>query len=165
MVHPSWIGYEERLWPTEWHSLFPSSDARSAFTWLDRFAALDIGTNFYSSGDEVLDNPVDSSVPSSWDITHPFGHYAWVAHEKTKGGYAVTPLQIAALACLRSTHNGGWGDNVNWWIYDASIAGLRRRTPAEANATGVPTTSLPASPFFQQFQWSEDGTYYPGYQG
>jgi hypothetical protein len=64
MVNPNagypfqgWPNYDQRLWSTEWYQLFDSVDGRSGLTWRDRFDAIPNLYNFYSSGEEVLENP------------------------------------------------------------------------------------------------------------
>jgi hypothetical protein len=174
MRHHAWNGYDERLWPTHWHALFPSSDGRHALTWLNAFAALDLGTNLYSSGDEVLENPASGDdIMPVWDTISPLGHHAWVAHEKSKGGQldSANPLKIAGetagFALLRSNSYAGWSLNHDWYTGPETHGGTdkRLRFPSEAGETDVPTAALSLQPFFTPFQDHEDGIYYPGYQG
>jgi hypothetical protein len=174
MRHHTWIGYDERLWPTHWHRLFPSADGRHALTWLNVFGTLDVGTNLYSSGDEVLENPDnDDDIMPVWDTISPLGHHAWVVHEKAKGGQLDTanPAKVAGetvgFALIRSHAYAGWGFNQDWYTGPGTHGGTdkRRRFPSEAGESYVPTSALPAQPFFAPFQDQEDGTYYPGYQG
>ncbi len=77
MMNPSWNGYDTRLWASEWHSLFPTNDARNTLTWRDRFSNLNGADvyNFYSSGEEVLRRAhlsfLQSSVSSGHDNSLP----------------------------------------------------------------------------------------------
>ncbi|MBL9214847.1 MAG: hypothetical protein JNG83_05165 [Opitutaceae bacterium] len=165
MAHSAWKGYDERLWSTHWHRLFPSSDARSRLTWSEVFARLDCGTNFYSSGEEVLANPDDDGTP----LLEPLlsgGRHAWVSQEKNKGG--------AALAAdLFRSRFGGWGFNPEWQIEPTphllpgsfGYVAPRNRSSSEAREDSVPSTLLPGKPFFRRFQARESDGFYPGYTG
>ncbi len=176
MRHAQWTTYdaEERLWASNWHSLFSgTSDARAGLTWQNVFASLEVGTNFYSSGEEVLANPLDDSMPI-WEPAVHGGLRSWVAQEKIKGGNGVSSI------FFRSNH-GGWGYNQEWFVPATSpptsdTLFVRRRSDEIANMAGVagqprslwpgvPTTDLPDVPFFREFQSTEDGIFYPGYQG
>lgn len=160
MRHPAWNGYDERLWSTHWHELFPSSDARSTFTWQNVFAGLDVGTNFYSSGEEVLANPADDSI-RAWEPLFSDGLHAWVAQEKIKGGNS-------AAAMFFRSETAGWTFNTAWYkeiIPPDPAFPPRLRTPMEAGEADVPTAALSGEPFFQRFQAGESGGFYPGYQG
>lgn len=160
----SWKGYDERLWSTYWHELFPANDSRSTLTWLNVFDRLDLGTNLFSYGEEVLANPVDDSTPVIEPIRED-GLYAWVAQEKIKGGNSVA-------ATLFRSATAGWTFNTAWYQEtfppDPAFP-PRRRTPIEARdaayPVGVPTSSLPEEPFFKRFQASETNGFYPGYLG
>lgn len=169
MRHPDWADFDERLWPTDWHSRFPSTDARSTLTWVNVFAGLGIGTNFYSSGEEVLANPDDGDIPVLDTLLYS-GFHAWVVQEKLKGGAArfTHPAEAAAIQFLRS-RNGGWVTNTAWYVpivpTPTSGPTTRQRFPEEAQESGVPSVALAGKPFFQPFQASESGGFYPGYQG
>ncbi len=167
--HTWWAEYDgqERLWPSHWHELFAGTgDAREGLTWQNVFANLEIGTNFYSSGEEVLANPVDDGMPF-WEPLFFAGQRAWVAQEKLKGGNG------AAIAFFRS-RTGGWVENEAWYVplqppIPEGVPPTRRRFASEAQdvaaPNGVPTSALASDPFFRRFQASEDGVFYPGYQG
>ncbi|MBI5382385.1 MAG: hypothetical protein HZA31_10840 [Opitutae bacterium] len=163
MRHHYWDGYDERLWPSHWHELFPSTDGRSQLTWVDAFATLAVGTNFYSSTDKVLANPADDSTPLTDPAFHG-GLHAWVAQEKYKGGNG-------PLARLFRSWTAGWTTSYNWYVpivpTPSSDPKNRQRFPSEARdvPTGVPTAALPQTPFFLPFQASETDGFYPGYQG
>ncbi len=167
MRHPDWDGFDERLWPTEWHALFDGMpDGRGRLTWRNVFAGLDVGMNLYSLGEEVLANPINDSVPL-WAPLFDGGLRAWVSQEKHKGGAGL------AAALFRSW-TGGWVANDAWYlpIVPPPPSGdpqTRRRFPSEAQdmpaPEGVPTYSLPQEPFFQRFQAAESGGFYPGYEG
>lgn len=179
MRHPDWAEYsmQERLWPSHWHALFQGSgDSRAGLTWQNVFANLEVGTNFYSSGEEVLANPEsDSDSIPAWQPLFGSGRRAWVCQEKLKGGaaQASNPAQLAAIQFFRSW-TAGWVENKAWYVPIVppppfGSPQTRRRFASEAQdvaaPNGVPTSSLASEPFFQRFQASEDGVFYPGYQG
>ncbi|HVU23218.1 MAG TPA: Ig-like domain-containing protein [Opitutus sp.] len=169
MRHPDWAEYDtqERLWPTQWYALFTgTSDGRNGLTWRNVFAGLDVGTNLYSSGEEVLANPINDSVPL-WEPLFGGGLRAWVSQEKHKGGAGL------AASFFRSW-TGGWIENKAWYVPigptpPAGSPQTRRRFVSEAQDVaapgGVPSSTLPSEPFFQRFQANESGGFYPGYQG
>jgi hypothetical protein len=169
MRHSWWAEYDsqERLWPTHWHKLFENTgDGREGLTWQNVFANLEVGTNFYSSGEEVLANPVNDSMPV-WEPLFFAGLRAWVAQEKHKGGNGV------AASFFRSW-TAGWVENEAWYVprqppIPEGVPPTRRRFASEAQnvaaPNGVPSSALPAEPFFRRFQATESGGFYPGYQG
>jgi hypothetical protein len=169
MRHPDWAEYDtqERLWPTQWYALFVgTSDGRSGLTWRNVFAGLDVGTNFYSSGEEVLANPINDSVPL-WEPLFGGGLRAWVSQEKHKGG-------AGPAAPFFRSWTGGWIENKAWYVPivptpPPGSPQTRRRFASEAQDVaapgGVPTSALASEPFFQRFQAIDDGTFYLGYQG
>lgn len=164
MRHASWRNYEQRLWPSEWFALFdPASDARSQLTWRDVFAGLDIGTNFYSSGEEILANPESDDTPLLETVIGG-GLLSWVAQEKIKGGNAT------AAALFRSV-TGGWGFNRDWYIKSSLQPGTfgymppRPRSAVQSTESDVPTAALCTDPFFGRFQATETENFYPGYEG
>lgn len=169
MRHPDWAEYDtqERLWPTQWYALFTgTSDGRNGLTWRNVFAGLDVGTNLYSSGEEVLSNPINDSVPL-WEPLFGGGLRAWVSQEKHKGG-------AGPAAPFFRSWTGGWIENKAWYVPivptpPAGSPQTRPRFVSEAQDVavpgGVPTSALPSEPFFQRFQSNESGGFYPGYQG
>ncbi|MDO6762038.1 hypothetical protein [Agarivorans sp. 1_MG-2023] len=105
--------YPEKLFASEWHKLFPDTDPRKSLTWNNIFSpALKLAYNFYTPGDEVLENANDneslgtyisdsaSGLPWSWD----FARHAWVSQEMSKGS---TNL----LAYVFSRRQAGWAKN------------------------------------------------------
>jgi hypothetical protein len=122
MTHPDWRGYPERLYASEWYRLFPDDDGRHALTWRGRFQDVPHLTelyNFYSSGEEALENRHDDSDPwitdiASFQLQWPTlklplnwltGRYAWVLQETLKG--RVTASDITALYSA-AYDIGGW---------------------------------------------------------
>jgi hypothetical protein len=108
MTHPDWNSYPERLYASEWYDLWPH-DGRSCLTWRGRFENVPRLTelyNFYSSGEEVLENPVLGANCDMLDLvrykdelgsrTAPIaGQNAWNLQELMKG--RMSPWSIAAM--------------------------------------------------------------------
>lgn len=116
MIHPTWSAYKVGLYASEWYRLFSGNDWRSKLTWRDRFVSLPTLTktfNFYSSGEDVLDNHLrEPYVPDIF--TEGSGQYAWALQEKLKG--------IMPTGWMLGSNYGGWGFNkndYNEWVIDS----------------------------------------------
>jgi hypothetical protein len=149
---------------------------------MNLFAGLAIGTNLYSSGDEVAANPNPADgdfMPSPWSMIpdnlsiwwdSELGHRAWVANEKAKGGrpdgHNPVGETVAMLAQRANSVHCGWEFNERW-NNNTAHGGQpwEQLTAAQATEARVPTAALAAEPFFAPFRADEDGTYYPGYNG
>ncbi len=149
MRHPDWASYtDRRLWPTDWHNLFPFDDGRRGLTWMNRFGNIANAVNIYSSGEEVLNN--NDVTPGQ--IPPVSAERVWIIQEMAKG-----TTHLAAL--LTFDIQGGWGFNGEWRIGVTTTTGgphgnpsttYRNRTPAEA-AT-LTDAQLREEPFFRRFQ-------------
>jgi len=147
MRHPDWATYATRLWPTEWFDLFPTGDGRRGLTWRERFGNIANATNFYSSGEDVLNN--NDATPGQ--VPSVGGERAWVLQEMVKGTNHIG-------AVLTFDVQGGWGFNASWdmptFVPDDSDAGgyyvYNRRTPAQASA--LTDDQLHVQTFFLPFQ-------------
>ncbi|MFO1477377.1 MAG: Ig-like domain-containing protein [Verrucomicrobiota bacterium] len=108
MVHPDWKEYSERLYASEWFRLFPHGDGRRGLTWRGRFQDVPGRTelyNFYSSGEEVLENRRADSDPwifgllaVQWHlgvspVSTLAGEQAWELQELLKG--RMTPYHVS----------------------------------------------------------------------
>ncbi|WP_175452512.1 hypothetical protein [Thiohalomonas denitrificans] len=119
MTEDSWKSYREldgsdKLFADGWHNLF--TDSRKSLTWADRFRSV-LGTktyNFYSSGEDVVENPNPNETVSSsiWDViikvftfNNQKGRHSWVAQEIAKGSSS-----LFIFTSMGSQH-GGWGYN------------------------------------------------------
>ena len=111
MMPSHWQGYSNRLWASEWHLLFPTNDGRRGLTWRDRIGDITNSVNYYSSGEDVLDNnPTNPPPIPLWP--DPSGQNAWTYQEMMKGGLppALTPYMDS---------HGGWGFNSlhYYWVH------------------------------------------------
>ena len=68
-----WMPYSHRTWASEWHKLweFDPADERKKLTWKNRFGDIPNAVNYYSSGEDVLQNrpansPHNSGVGGAW---------------------------------------------------------------------------------------------------
>jgi pimeloyl-ACP methyl ester carboxylesterase len=151
LIHSDWVPYANRLYSHEWHSLFPTNDARSSLTWAGRLANFRDADvyNFYSSGEEVLrdytgDPPPGflSSLPEAiWaTLQGASGSWVWVWQEKGKG-------RGSSDVFVTSTH-GGWKFNYNSpYVYESN--GLPAfMSPSQATTAAIPDSELRTNAFF-----------------
>lgn len=125
LVHDEWTGYTNACWTSEWHKLFPASDARRSLTWRGRFANVaPVAVNFYSSGDEVLEIYPHAHNPGWYNGFSPSGHwgerYSWHKQELYKG-------RKSLLGFVGTTEWSGWG-------FKQNAIGLKVWSADEANA-------------------------------
>ncbi len=143
MAHPAWtwVGYPKEFRASEWHARqWTAGDHRATLTWKGRFrnvianGGLTEVYNFYSSGEEVLNNPetnnpdLDTSNPfSNGNLTWTKANKAWAMQEKRKG--------LGLTGYVQSSNHGGWLPNL--YPYDTTIHVLvgqdawRMRFPVE----------------------------------
>ena len=152
MVNPNagstftgWPNYDQRLWSTEWYQLFDSSDGRSGLTWRNRFGVIPNLYNFYSSGEEVLENPTYQTLP-------PLGkEWIWVSQEMRKGTGLFDILDVLHL--VNSDPEAGWALNTHWFVHPdpAHPAFGQARSPTQATITDISDDALRADPFCRVF--------------
>ncbi|MBI5074279.1 MAG: alpha/beta hydrolase [Nitrospirae bacterium] len=143
MTHPSWLGYKEKLWASEWHTLFDAPDNRKKLTWRNIFSQRPSTVtyyNYFSSGEDVLD--VHTGYPQVLDIvTDGIGRYAWALQEKLKGA-------TNSNNELGSNY-GGWGFNLSDPEYTVDADGyVKQIAPVQAN--GIQNSQLMTRPFFKK---------------
>ena len=96
MTEADWSGYPEKTFAANWHELFQTNpdDNRNKLTWKNKFSSvLSVAYNFYSSGEEVVENAVEGeTVPGNlwdrvgdWMSFQGLGRHAWVTQEIAKG--------------------------------------------------------------------------------
>lgn len=146
MVHLEWDNpasyfgtYDERLFASQWHALWPASDGRSKLTWRDRFANFGDARlyNFYSSGEEVLETHPHSDDPELTDagmITLP-GRRSWALQEKLKGRMHT--------GHVLGSETGGWGFTNFYNIKPLDTL------PTGAQAASITDSQLRDVPFFR----------------
>ncbi len=172
MVHQAWLGYPRELRASEWynppsHAIWPACDKRRTLTWKNRLrGVIENGglTNvyhFYSSGEEVLNNPEANNPPftpddpfSSNSIAWAVANKTWAMQEKRKG-YGLTGF-------IHTSTYGGWLPNLlpyNPALHVPDVGNPwgthRMRTPSElplplTNQWLLDRTLDPMSPFFNR---------------
>lgn len=110
MTEEQWKPYRADYHSPNWHALFPREDHRSKLKWKGRFeklASLTQAFNFYSTGEDVVANPVEDNVNlirQAWEgfvQNQGLGRNAWTNQEFLKGG-----TSMAGFAFERN--HGGW---------------------------------------------------------
>jgi hypothetical protein len=148
--------HQQRLYSSSWHTLFPASDDRSKLTWKNRFERvlrLDISHNFYSTGDEVVQNPT-SDTALGGIFAEGLARGAWGNQELMKG------TDLASY--VQSRYQGGWGFNFNPQQFPEyqgyvkpTFGGFRMYYPEETPANvpgGITDEQLKTKPFFKPFK-------------
>lgn len=147
MRHPDWQDYDQtvngtdlrQFWASDWYKQFlGTSDARQTLTWKGRFGNIPNAINYYSSGEEVLQNS-EGSMPS------PGGLRAWVQQELSKG----RPDSVMGMVPYNDPQ-GGWGYNPYWFISDNLTP--RKRTPQEL--ASLPVSATAVDPVFMRFRFT-----------
>ncbi len=99
MSDPVWENYPGFMRATEWHALpWPANDWRRKLTWKNRLEGVTNAFNFYSTGEEVLQNPPHGSAPGVSNATR-----VWANQEKRKG--------LGITGWIYSSRYGGWDFN------------------------------------------------------
>ncbi|MCC5846382.1 MAG: alpha/beta hydrolase, partial [Verrucomicrobia bacterium] len=154
---PYYAAGQKRLFAANWHELFAADpqDPRNLLTWENLFAApalLSVAYNFYSPGDEIVENAAPSEIFVDWNDLwngNLKGRHAWVKQEIGKGGKSLffNPLFHDA--------NGGWEFNDGPNGYQKGTAfGWRKFTPQEAE-NEITDTLLTTKPFHRPFLFPE----------
>ncbi len=150
-----WREYEERVWASEWHSLFPQDDNRSTLTWRGRVANFTgRRVNFYSDvsgglGDHTMETPQEQTDEDfvvqlnagigAWIGGDADGRQAFCLQERLKGKFS--------LAITGSTY-GGWRFNLDWTIWDDPVAGTNPHFPGPDETFRLTNAELRERPFF-----------------
>ena len=168
MENFEWRGYPKQLRASEWHNLpspsvWPADDKRRTLTWRNRLSGvINNGGqtnvyNFYSSGEEVLNNPTLTDPGTNNPVTELWAksNKTWAVQEKCKG-YGLSGF-------IHTSTYGGW--LWNWIPYHVDIhvpasgpwGTHRMRTPAELPSplTNGWLLKLATRPFF------DDSTHHP----
>ncbi|MGC6454982.1 MAG: hypothetical protein ACON39_01505 [Coraliomargaritaceae bacterium] len=124
-----------RLYAANWYDLFGPEDNRRKLTWKDRFESVpDNAYNFYSSGEDVLENAKDGETVTAalldhfknWVTGQNAGSHAWVTQEIAKGG-----KNLLAQAAFSELH-GGWKRNGNQ--SDLKQVGIKKSLPPDTDS-------------------------------
>ena len=106
MTEDGWKGKDERLFASNWHRLFDkATDSRARLSWkglFERVRRETSVTNFYSLGEDVVENPTSSSSYIVWDTLWDSSKGAWGHQEMIKGGAVLGALPFSRV-------QGGWG--------------------------------------------------------
>ena len=106
MTEDGWKGKDDRMFASNWHRLFDkATDNRARLTWKGVFKDVrreTSVTNFYSPGEDVVENPESSSSYIVWDTFWDSNKGAWGHQEMIKGGEVLGTLPFSRL-------QGGWG--------------------------------------------------------
>ncbi|HEY5812160.1 MAG TPA: hypothetical protein VIT23_05875 [Terrimicrobiaceae bacterium] len=161
MCHSDWSNYvssapnasnPRRLWAAEWHNLFDAGDGRRKLSWRGRFGPISTAHNFYSTGEEVLNNTSNGEHNSTIGlVTANQAERAWVTQELSKGRDTIA-------ANLTWDSNAGWGFNAYWFVSHSStdpfghpiLTPPERRYPEET--ASISDEALKSEPFFLRFQ-------------
>lgn len=120
MINANWdsftsTGYPNKLFASEWYTLFNTSDARSQLTLRGIFTNWGdtVVCNFYSSGEDVLDN-APKEYANDWTSVDMFDmrRYVWCTQEKLKGRL---PDKVNLLS-----HPYWWGA----WVSGGLVSGV-----------------------------------------
>lgn len=95
-----WPSYTNRVWASEWYRLFDATDGRHGLTWRGRFGNIRQAVNYYSSGEDVLNNNEAGGPISLFDVPNR----VWILQEQVKGG--ILPVILVGV-----DSHGGWGFN------------------------------------------------------
>lgn len=111
MTEENWQAYDTDLYAANWHRLFVNNslDKRNQLTWKNHFSgATSVAYNFYSPGDEVVENAgtTESFSATLWNnlANVDFEQHTWVLQEMGKGCKSLASWLV--FEC-----SGGWEFN------------------------------------------------------
>lgn len=147
MQNPFWTGYSDRLWASEWHRLFDDNDGRRQLTWRGRFGNIPNVVNYFSSGEDVLQN--GDGQTHFWGMIGTGGQCAWANQEMLKGS--------SAMDMIPGNSEGGWGFSSHYDIEDGVGEDGRPivRSPYPAETTNISESALMQHSFFKPFDNQE----------
>ncbi len=150
----AWADYDRRLWSTDWWRLFPEGDNRRRLTWINRFGDIPNAVNFYSSGEEVLNNNDVDPGRLPYSVLPLGAERIWIQQEMSKGGGSAAGTLAGVL---NGEIQGGWGFNQAWgspvWVPDPinGSGSVVYVPPSVAEANALTDSQIRAKPFFTQF--------------
>ena len=100
MIDRAWKSVNSSLWASHWGEQFEEGDFRRTLSWKGRFAGIQNAVNFYSSTEDVLQNPQSRGLGGAWAKQELFkGVSVW----KGINGLHIENISVAC--------EGGWGIN------------------------------------------------------
>jgi hypothetical protein len=167
MIHPWWRNYMKEVRASEWHKrVWAEGDERAKLTWRGRLKnVINNGGqtkvyNFYSSGEEVLNNPTENDPDLGSSNPSVKGTFAWIMANKTwamqekRKGWGMTGV-------VHTSNYGGWFPNLfditpqhHILMTPEPVLSWRMRFPTEIpnsptqNGYGIFVASLKQKPFF-----------------
>jgi pimeloyl-ACP methyl ester carboxylesterase len=111
MTEADWLDYDKDVLASQWHALFNEDDPRRALTWREKFKpALTNAYNFYSSGENILENAGKNEwvTAGMWETAWGAvkGRHSWVVQEIGKG------CQSQPFGWTNKPCQAGWNFNV-----------------------------------------------------
>lgn len=161
MTEAEWkrYGAMQHLFAARWYNLFEQGDSRRRLAWRDRFSAVQgVAVNFYSPGEDVVQNPrVDSASLSSNGPGNTIeGRGAWGAQEFAKGvfGQRTSSLDYVG-AGAQEPPQAGWGF-ANRYInvivdQESGATTIEIVAPDPGAAAELSPTYLRETPIFRDF--------------
>ncbi len=146
LCNPTWKKFNTNrarwVFANEWHRFFADTDGRRQLTWRNRFGNIPNATNYFSSGEEVLQQ-------SNGEWPNPGATLSWVYQEMGKGRDDTWMGTIPGIDI-----QGGWGFNPRHnATYTTGIFNPTTQTfTTEAQAAAIPWAVLRREPFFKRFQ-------------
>lgn len=124
MTESKWktIG-DPSIYAANWHDWFSANpaDHRNDLKWKERFLDVRaIAYNFYSPGDEVVEDPEWNSpsiLKHIFEQGFDLSRGAWVTQEFAKGANYLESIAVAWLSRVQ----GGWGQSVDYWPMGSSL--------------------------------------------
>jgi hypothetical protein len=173
MIHPWWKNYIKEVRASEWHKrVWSEGDERAKLTWRGRLKNVinnggqTVVYNFYSEGEEVLNNPTVNDPDLSSDNPSIKGTFAWTTANKTwamqekRKGWGMTGV-------VHTSNYGGWFPNLfditpqhHILMTPEPELSWRMRLPSEIpnsptqTGYGVFVASLKQKPFFDHTKHS-----------
>ena len=170
MMEKGWKGYPEAVMSSEWHTLFQADDPRTEITWRDRFEpVLKYAYNFYSEGEDVLENGDESESVLGNILENGFTRHAWVTQEIGKGcqnilfgplndpcsaGWKFNAVAEDLKVIGKAYRPGGDSSSVSYKKLSASEATEAREQPT-TNPAHLSDEELAQYGFFNQFQYMD----------
>lgn len=142
MVVPPWQNYTNCVWASDWHELFDAPDGRRNLTWRGRFGNIPRAINYYSSGEDVLNNNKDGGSISVFGAPEK----VWIFQERIKGG-------LLPVILIGVDSHGGWEFNLEYYdnVGIDSNGNKITRPKSSEDAALLTRSQLQTKSFFKPF--------------